>query len=275
MEELSTMISGERPQAAKKASKRTKRNIEEAGVIIAEFCQEFHAARVEPTTAEMSALWDRCSTFKSRHISAALGEQLSLQSGTDWQPRLRALCLLEQCFEEDSGAPQMVAIKAFEDNEEVLKYLASNVPACADKAKKILKLCAAPPTLRPKAPPPSLPVAPMAEERLAKHREAMIVVKKPSTRNSRNPEKQALLSDVGEEPGKPPKEESETTASSGRSPTTSSGDDDAAKQAREENKDQPFDPNLPVLAAPPACQRGDPADFVAEPFLSSEDVAPL
>ncbi|CAL1150883.1 unnamed protein product, partial [Cladocopium goreaui] len=49
---------------------------------------EFHPARVEPTADEMAAFWDRCYGFKSAHLSAAIVDQLSLQNGAEWQPRL-------------------------------------------------------------------------------------------------------------------------------------------------------------------------------------------
>lgn len=135
--------------AQKKVSKRAKRHMDEAGEIVASFCEEFHPARVEPTADEMAAFWDRCYGFKSAHLSAAIVDQLSLQNGAEWQPRLRALCLLEQCFDENSKAPRLVAMKVFDESEEVLQYLASQVTQCADKANQVLRKCAAPAPIPP------------------------------------------------------------------------------------------------------------------------------
>ncbi|CAE7267689.1 sqd [Symbiodinium microadriaticum] len=258
MEELSAVVYGKSSEVPKKPSRRTRKNVEEARVVIEDFCQDCHAARVEPTPSELVALWERCSSFKSRHVAAAIGDQLSLQSGTDWQPRFRALCLLEQCFEEDSGASQLVATKVYEDHEEILKYLASNVQPCAEKAKKILHLCEAPPA-RPQAPPPTLPVPPMTPmasepDTRGEPRSAPPVLLRRSARVPRNPERQALLSDVGEEPQKSTKEESETTASGGRSPAASSGDDDAKQALQDIQEELPFDPNVSMPSNRGVCK---------------------
>eukprot|EP00439_Symbiodinium_sp_Y106_P055582 s3540_g7.t1 len=267
MEELSAVVYGKSSEVPKKPSRRTRKNVEEARVVIEDFYQDCHAARVEPTPSELVTLWERCSSFKSRHVAAAIGDQLSLQSGTDWQPRFRALCLLEQCFEEDSGASQLVATKVYEDHEEILKYLASNVQPCAEKATKILHLCEAPPA-RPQAPPQTLPVPPMTPmasepDIRGEPRSAPPVLLRRSARVPRNPERQALLSDVGEEPQKSTKEESETTASGGRSPAASSGDDDAKQALQDIQEELPFDPNISMpLCTCHVLDRGEDRLFI-------------
>lgn len=239
-EEFSAFVAGTPPKAQKKVSKRAKRHMDEAGEIVASFCEEFHPARVEPTADEMAAFWDRCYGFKSAHLSAAIVDQLSLQNRAEWQPRLRALCLLEQCFDENSKAPRLVAMKVFDESEEVLQYLASQVTQCADKANQVLRKCAAPAPIPPiviakppvavtdtdaiKQKPPFLPEHP-------EPRRGHVNVR--GVRRGKNPERQALLSDMGEQ--SPPLKdlETETTASSG---------DDNAKKLLEET---PFDPNVP------------------------------
>lgn len=226
--------------AQKKVSKRAKRHMDEAGEIVASFCEEFHPARVEPTADEMAAFWDRCYGFKSAHLSAAIVDQLSLQNGAEWQPRLRALCLLEQCFDENSKAPRLVAMKVFDESEEVLQYLASQVTQCADKANQVLRKCAAPAPIPPiviAKPPVAVTDTDAIKQKspfLPEHpepRRGHVNVR--GVRRGKNPERQALLSDMGEQ--SPPLKdlETETTASSG---------DDNAKKLLEET---PFDPNVP------------------------------
>eukprot|EP00437_Effrenium_voratum_P055252 CAMPEP_0181531804 /NCGR_PEP_ID=MMETSP1110-20121109/72291_1 /TAXON_ID=174948 /ORGANISM="Symbiodinium sp., Strain CCMP421" /LENGTH=283 /DNA_ID=CAMNT_0023662889 /DNA_START=42 /DNA_END=893 /DNA_ORIENTATION=- len=237
---------GEAPKAKKQPSKRSKRHADEAAEIVANFCEEFPPARVEPTRDEIANLWERCYGFKSVHLAAAINEQLSLQSGESWQPRLRALCLLEQCF-ETSLAPRLVAMRVFEESGEVLNYLANQVPQCSEQARKILRLCTTPaplpsaitvPAAKPPPPPPQ-PSGPSGPSDANRTKSTGLV--NARGRRKKNPERQALLSDVDEsaeptewKPLEPLKDlETETTASS---------DDDAKKQLKEE----PFDPNMPL-----------------------------
>jgi len=248
-EELAAVIMGEAPKAKKQPSKRSKRHADEAAEIVANFCEEFPPARVEPTRDEIANLWERCYGFKSVHLAAAINEQLSLQSGESWQPRLRALCLLEQCF-ETSLAPRLVAMRVFEESGEVLNYLANQVPQCSEQARKILRLCTTPaplpsaitvPAAKPPPPPPqpSGPSGPSGPSDANRTKSTGLV--NARGRRKKNPERQALLSDVDEsaeptewKPLEPLKDlETETTASS---------DDDAKKQLKEE----PFDPNMPL-----------------------------
>ncbi|CAK9043700.1 unnamed protein product [Durusdinium trenchii] len=255
-EELSALVTGNAPKAQqKKISKRTKRHIDEVTEIIASFCQEFHPARVEPTVEEMAALWERCYGFKSAHLSAALVEQLSLQNGVEWQPRLRALCLLGQCFDENSKAPRLVAIKVHDKAEEVIKYLANQVSQCAEKARQVLELCASPPPLVLPVPPfpgkalkaveeetgqtgQTGTLSPASMQPGLRRTTGLVSVRGP--RRARNPEQQALLSDVGEPE---PLEEREVLMKELETETTaSSGDDDFKKL---QLQDKPFDPNAP------------------------------
>jgi len=150
-EELTAYMSPD-PQKSKKLPKRLTRRAQksrdEACVLVNDFCQEYHAARVEPTYSEIEALWERCCYYRSPCMAASFCEQLSLlDGGMEWQPRLRALCALEQCFNEQSIAPRPIAVKVYEEADELLEYLAKDVPQCASKAQRIIELAREPPLL--------------------------------------------------------------------------------------------------------------------------------
>eukprot|EP00930_Biecheleria_cincta_P086443 TRINITY_DN75721_c0_g1_i1.p1 TRINITY_DN75721_c0_g1~~TRINITY_DN75721_c0_g1_i1.p1 ORF type:complete len:400 (-),score=79.64 TRINITY_DN75721_c0_g1_i1:96-1295(-) len=156
LEELAAFMSPEQQKPkklSKRLTKRAQKSRDEACMIVNDFCQEYHAARVEPTLAEIEALWGRCCYYRSPCMAASFCEQLSLlDGGMEWQPRLRALCALEQCFSEESIAPRPIAVKVYEEAEDLLLYLARDVPQCASRAQRIIELA--------RRPPPRLALAP-------------------------------------------------------------------------------------------------------------------
>lgn len=107
--------------------------------LVAEFCSVYPASRVEPTPAELSALLAFSSSADPR-VSRAIYEQLTWADGnTDWQPRLRALCVLEYFYcHGDLGKDVSNSILA--DAEPLLRFLASAVPQCQERATRVLEL---------------------------------------------------------------------------------------------------------------------------------------
>lgn len=151
LEELTAYISPQQQKPKnlpKRLTKRAQKSRDEACMIVNDFCQEYHAARVEPTFSEIETLWERCTYYRSPCMAASFCEQLSLlDGGMEWQPRLRALCALEQCFNEQSIAPRPIAVKVYEEAEDLLLYLAKDVPQCASRAQRIIELARKPPRL--------------------------------------------------------------------------------------------------------------------------------
>eukprot|EP00440_Ansanella_granifera_P029173 gb/GFBE01031685.1/.p1 GENE.gb/GFBE01031685.1/~~gb/GFBE01031685.1/.p1 ORF type:complete len:454 (+),score=104.95 gb/GFBE01031685.1/:1-1362(+) len=160
MEELSSMFTADtkKKKSPKKLTKRAQQHRDEAASIIEDFCQVYPAARVEPTEDEITELWERCAYFRPNFLAAAISEQLSLRDGEmEWQPRLRALCVLEYCYLEQSKAPRSVGLQVCEEFRGLLEYLAKDVKQCSAKAKQVLHLNS--------LPPPRVRVAPMAVPR--------------------------------------------------------------------------------------------------------------
>eukprot|EP00442_Polarella_glacialis_P009176 CAMPEP_0115120900 /NCGR_PEP_ID=MMETSP0227-20121206/45951_1 /TAXON_ID=89957 /ORGANISM="Polarella glacialis, Strain CCMP 1383" /LENGTH=511 /DNA_ID=CAMNT_0002522627 /DNA_START=39 /DNA_END=1574 /DNA_ORIENTATION=+ len=129
-------------KADKKLKKKAQQKADDVLEIVSQFCQEYPAARVQPTAEELTTLLSRCAPFRPTHVAAAFTEQLSLRDGImEWQPRFRALCALELCVEEGQvpgSAPRGVANLVREESGALLEYLASDVPQCAAKARRVL-----------------------------------------------------------------------------------------------------------------------------------------
>eukprot|EP00931_Biecheleriopsis_adriatica_P123040 TRINITY_DN9809_c0_g1_i1.p1 TRINITY_DN9809_c0_g1~~TRINITY_DN9809_c0_g1_i1.p1 ORF type:complete len:435 (-),score=106.42 TRINITY_DN9809_c0_g1_i1:63-1289(-) len=168
MEELSSMVTsvtGSSVKAPKKMTKRAQRSLQEAEHIIGEFCQVYPAARAEPTEEETQALWERLMYFKANFIAASISDQLSLRDGEiEWQRCLRALCLLEYCFREESPGSWKAAVQVCDDSEDMLRYLASDVNQCSAKAKQVLQKRAQPPPRTAAARPLRVQLEPCSPE---------------------------------------------------------------------------------------------------------------
>jgi hypothetical protein len=110
-----------------------------AAEVIGSFCEEHPSCRVRPTRSELSDLWERCKNFKSQWITSALCDQLAgALNSHAWQPRLRALAIIENFYEDDCSRPsaQAAVLKA----NDLVRYLASDVPECSELACRVLLL---------------------------------------------------------------------------------------------------------------------------------------
>lgn len=111
---------------------------DEALKILSEFCEDYPAVRVEPTAAELDALWARCRHLHPSAVATGVCEQLSWDSGTsEWQQRLRSLHVLEH-FAAQGGPGEAVAREVCEEAEDILRHLVMEVPQCRTVALRIL-----------------------------------------------------------------------------------------------------------------------------------------
>eukprot|EP00747_Dinoflagellata_sp_TGD_P026221 gnl/TRDRNA2_/TRDRNA2_131778_c0_seq2.p1 gnl/TRDRNA2_/TRDRNA2_131778_c0~~gnl/TRDRNA2_/TRDRNA2_131778_c0_seq2.p1 ORF type:complete len:411 (+),score=64.57 gnl/TRDRNA2_/TRDRNA2_131778_c0_seq2:71-1303(+) len=113
----------------------------EALQIIGHFCDSYKASRVAPSTVELDDLCARCSLLQLQPpaLAAALYEQFSFASGDlQWQPRLRALYLLEHLHNTDSLASKETASMVTAQAEPLLQHLAMEVPECKEKATHVI-----------------------------------------------------------------------------------------------------------------------------------------
>jgi len=116
---------------------------EEACGLIAEFCEQYPDTRVEPDEDALHNLWARMSVLYGcvlhpGPLAFAICQQLRLQSDKHWQPRLRALCVLQLCAEQGAvGKEIFQAVTTY--GVELVQGLRV-VPECRDKAACVLKL---------------------------------------------------------------------------------------------------------------------------------------
>lgn len=107
---------------------------------VSEFCLVYPASRVEPTQAELDVFLSQCSSLEVDDVSESLYRQLTWRTGNlDWQPRFRALCVIEHFYFDDSCGKE-IARSVASEAEPHLNFLASAVPQCMDKATRLLEL---------------------------------------------------------------------------------------------------------------------------------------
>lgn len=125
----------ERPASAEVCQDR------EASVMVSSYCMQFSAMNALPTDRDLDDFWKRCYDFPAASVANAIYEQLSFATGNqDWQPRLRALFALEHLHWK-VGKGNAIASLVLDDSEEIIRYLAS-VPACREKARRLLWIMA-------------------------------------------------------------------------------------------------------------------------------------
>jgi hypothetical protein len=108
--------------------------------LIAAFCDNCPATRVEPAASELQALAEACTHASCSGLVSAFREQLSWSSGrSEWQPRARALRALEY-FNAQNGPTRIVAQKTVRESGDILRHLAAEVPQCRDRAARLLAL---------------------------------------------------------------------------------------------------------------------------------------
>ncbi|CAE8587104.1 unnamed protein product [Polarella glacialis] len=110
----------------------------EASRVISRFCEEYPATRIAPNLDELSHCWSQCASLAPTAVSEAIHEQLGWASGgTDWQPRLRTLLLLEYMRRQEGTACEVVN-GVLTESAELLHYMAAELPQCRAAAYRLL-----------------------------------------------------------------------------------------------------------------------------------------
>lgn len=116
------------------------RHRKEAVELLSNFCENYPAVRVAPTSSELEGLWARCSILQASAVTAAICEQLSYGSGEhSWQPRLRVLYVLELLHGKE-GLGQDVCSTVLSSAGGLLQHLALEVPQCKEKAQEVIAI---------------------------------------------------------------------------------------------------------------------------------------
>lgn len=114
--------------------------LEQAAHLISEFCGTYPAVRVHPTEFELKCLWERCVALQPSAVSDALLEQFTCSDGIfEWQPCLRALCVVEHFLSAGGQGPQEVAASVLAELDDFLRHLAAEVPQCRSQAQRLLR----------------------------------------------------------------------------------------------------------------------------------------
>jgi len=107
---------------------------------VRKFCNNYSAMLIEPTLNELTDMWTACAEFPPAAVTTGIYDQLASwgRSGDlDWQPRLRALLLLEYMLFQPCPAHQ-VASAAVDDLRQLLEFLSAEVPQCKAVACRLL-----------------------------------------------------------------------------------------------------------------------------------------
>eukprot|EP00931_Biecheleriopsis_adriatica_P089113 TRINITY_DN63295_c0_g1_i1.p1 TRINITY_DN63295_c0_g1~~TRINITY_DN63295_c0_g1_i1.p1 ORF type:complete len:325 (+),score=89.35 TRINITY_DN63295_c0_g1_i1:74-1048(+) len=107
---------------------------------VKQFCDDYSQLFIEPSQSELEKMWCQCAKYRPSDLTAGIGAQLSswgFGGDLDWQPRLRALFLLEYMLSQPEAAA--VARAAVSEWENLLRFLSSEVPQCKSIAYRLLK----------------------------------------------------------------------------------------------------------------------------------------
>lgn len=104
------------------------------------FCNNYATMVIEPTENELRDMWATCAGFPPAAVTTCIYDQLASwgRSGDlDWQPRLRALCLLEHMLQQP-GPTHGTACAAVDDLRQLLRFLSAEVPQCKGVACRLV-----------------------------------------------------------------------------------------------------------------------------------------
>eukprot|EP00930_Biecheleria_cincta_P070126 TRINITY_DN57779_c0_g1_i1.p1 TRINITY_DN57779_c0_g1~~TRINITY_DN57779_c0_g1_i1.p1 ORF type:complete len:278 (+),score=52.12 TRINITY_DN57779_c0_g1_i1:42-836(+) len=113
---------------------------------VQQFCSTYPAMSVLPSPAELEDTWARCKKFQARSVATAIYDQLAhgwSRGERDWQPQLRALCLLE-LMRGQPGRAGAAGKALVAELSQLLEFLAREMPQFRSVACRLLgtKPCA-------------------------------------------------------------------------------------------------------------------------------------
>jgi len=113
---------------------------EQVNRLVSKFCEEYPVYRVEPNKEELHNIWAACSGYDADEVASAIYDQFTWGSGeAEWQPRLRALRLLDH-FSQQGAPGALITESVLDEAKEMIRYLADHVPKCRAAAAKMLHL---------------------------------------------------------------------------------------------------------------------------------------
>jgi len=107
---------------------------------VRKFCNKYSAKLIEPTSSELTDVSAACAEFPPAAVTAGIYDQLAswgFGGDLDWQPRLRALCLLEYMLSQP-GLAHQAASAAVDDLRQLLQFMSAEVPQCKGVACRLL-----------------------------------------------------------------------------------------------------------------------------------------
>lgn len=107
---------------------------------VKQFCSIYPAICVLPSPAELEDIWATCKNFQARSVAAAIYDQLAhgwSRGEQDWQPQLRALCLLE-LMRGQPGRAGAAGKALVAESSQLLEFLAAEMPQFRSVACRLL-----------------------------------------------------------------------------------------------------------------------------------------
>lgn len=107
---------------------------------VRKFCNKYSAKLIEPTQSELTDISATGAEFPPAAVTAGIYDQLAswgFGGDLDWQPRLRALCLLEYMLGQP-GLAHRAASAAVDDLRQLLQFMSAEVPQCKGVACRLL-----------------------------------------------------------------------------------------------------------------------------------------
>jgi len=122
----------------------TPHDTQAADELITGFCVGYREHKVVPDAVELEALWSKCSllygcVLDPGPLAGAIVAQLEWQEGCgeSWQPRLRALCVLEMLEQKGAVGREIFGAAALEGEGPVRRLL--DMPECTERAAVVLQ----------------------------------------------------------------------------------------------------------------------------------------
>lgn len=130
---------GSSKAAAEEETKVSPLEKAESEQIVTEFCENYPAARVSPNAMDLDVFWNKVGKLQPKALADAIYDQLSFSGGEyEWQPRLRALFVLEHLHNKGGMGREVTKI-VLHSAKALLQHL-TEVSQCTTKATQVIKL---------------------------------------------------------------------------------------------------------------------------------------
>lgn len=137
---VAALLSGTKTEDSEAAAASLEADRSAAAWEVKQFCKIYPATSVLPSPAELQDMWAACRKFHARSVASAIYDQLAHGwscGEQDWQPQLRALCLLE-LMREQSGRAGAAGNALVAELSQLLRFLAAEMPQLRSVACRLL-----------------------------------------------------------------------------------------------------------------------------------------